>query len=84
MKRITVSLPDELVERIKRVAGEGQVSAYFAAALTEYQERETLDQILADWEAETPTTEDVRRLVEAEFDQIGLVHPSDHDDRMAG
>jgi Arc/MetJ-type ribon-helix-helix transcriptional regulator len=43
MKRITVSLPDELVERIKRVAGEGQVSAYVAAALAEYQERETLD-----------------------------------------
>jgi predicted transcriptional regulator len=84
MKRITVSLPDELVERIKLVAGEGQVSAYVASALAEYQERETLDQILADWEAETPTTEDVRHQVEAEFDQIGLVHPSDQDDRIAG
>jgi Arc/MetJ-type ribon-helix-helix transcriptional regulator len=84
MKRITVSLPDELVERIKRVAGEGQVSAYVAAALAEYQERETLDQILAEWEAETPTTEDVRRRVEAEFDRIGLVHPGDQDDRMTG
>jgi Arc/MetJ-type ribon-helix-helix transcriptional regulator len=84
MKRITVSLPDELVERIKRVAGEGQVSAYVAAALAEYQERETLDQIMADWEAETPTTEDVRRQVEAEFDRIGLVHPGDQGDRMAG
>jgi Arc/MetJ-type ribon-helix-helix transcriptional regulator len=84
MKRITVSLPDELVERIKRVAGEGRVSAYVAAALTEYQERETLDQILADWEAETPTIEDVRRQVEAEFDRIGLIHPGDEDDRMAG
>jgi predicted transcriptional regulator len=84
MKRITVSLPDELVERIKRVAGEGQVSSYVATAIAEYQERETLDQILADWEAETPTTEDVRRQVEAEFDRIGLVHPGDQDDRMAG
>jgi predicted transcriptional regulator len=83
MKRITVSLPDELVERIKRVAGEGQVSSYVATAIAEYQERETLDQILADWEAETPTTEDVRRQVEAEFDRIGLVHPGDKDDRMA-
>ena len=42
MKRITVSLPDELVERIKRVAGEGQVSSCVAAALTEYLERESL------------------------------------------
>jgi len=84
MKRITVSLPDELVERIKLVAGEGQVSAYVATALAEYQERETLDQILADWEAETPTTEDVRRQVEAAFDRIGLVHPSEQDDRIAG
>ena len=84
MKRITVSLPDELVDRIRRVAGEGQVSSYVARAITEYQHRETLDQILADWEAETPTTEDIRRQVEAEFDQIGLIHPSDQDDRMAG
>jgi hypothetical protein len=84
MKRITVSLPDELVERIKRVAGEGQVSSYVARAITEYQHRETLDQILADWEAETPTSEDIRRQVEAEFDRIGLVGPSDQDHRMAG
>jgi predicted transcriptional regulator len=84
MKRITVSLPDELVERIKRVAGEGQVSSYAARAITEYQHRETLDQILADWEAETPTTEEIRRQVEAEFDRIGLVQPNDQDHRMAG
>jgi Arc/MetJ-type ribon-helix-helix transcriptional regulator len=83
MKRITVSLPDELVDRIKRVAGEGQVSSYVARAITEYQHRETLDQILADWEAETPTTEDIRRQVEAEFDRIGLVSPSDKDHRLA-
>jgi predicted transcriptional regulator len=84
MKRITVSLPDELVERIRHVAGEGQVSSYVAAALAAYLKRETLDQILADWEAETPTSEDVRRQVEAEFDRIGLVGPSDQGDRMAG
>ena len=45
MKRITVSLPDELVERVKCVAGEGQVSSYVAAALAEHLERESLDQI---------------------------------------
>jgi hypothetical protein len=62
MKRMTVSLPDELVDRIKRAAGgERQVSAYVAAALQEYQEREKLDGILADWQAETPVPDEVRR-----------------------
>ena len=50
MKRITVSLPDDLVERIKRAAGgEGQVSSYVATALADYQEREGLAEILAAW-----------------------------------
>ncbi len=48
MKRMTVSLPDELAERVRRAAGgEGQVSAYVAAALADYQERVGLDEILA-------------------------------------
>ena len=84
MKRITVSLPDDLVDRIKRVAGEGHVSSYVATAIAEYQEGETLDQILADWEAETPTTDEMRRQAEAELDKAGLVAPADRDDRMAG
>jgi hypothetical protein len=84
MKRITVSLPDELVERLKRVAGEGQVSSYIAAAVAEYLKRETLDQILADWEAETPIPEELRRQVQEEFDQAGLVDPQTRPDRMAG
>ena len=84
MKRITVSLPDELVDKVQHVAGEGQVSSYVAAALTEYLERESLDQILADWQAETPTTEEHRRQVQAEFDQAGLVSPGARGDRMAG
>jgi len=55
MKRITVSLPDELVNDVKRAAGgERQVSAYVTRALEDYQERERLDDILADWQAETP------------------------------
>jgi Arc/MetJ-type ribon-helix-helix transcriptional regulator len=84
MKRITVSLPDELVERIKRVAGEGHVSSYVAAALTEYLERETLDQILSDWQAEMPTTEEMRRQAEAELDKAGLAPRAHRRDRMAG
>jgi predicted transcriptional regulator len=73
MKRITVSLPDELVERIKRAAGGArQVSAYVAKALEDYQEREKLDDILADWQAETPVPDEVRQQVEAELEQAGL------------
>jgi len=73
MKRITVSLPDDLVDKVKRAAGgEGQVSSYVANALTDYQERESLDEILASWQSETPVPDDVRRQATAEMDNIGL------------
>ena len=77
MKHITVSLPDELVEKIRRAAGgERQASSYVATALRDYHERENLDDILAAWRAETPVPEDVRRQVEAELDQAGLTGQS--------
>lgn len=83
MKRITVSLPDELVDDIKRAAGgEGQVSAYVATALADYQERESLDELLASWSAETPVPDDVRRQVEAELDGVGFTLRDGN--RMAG
>jgi predicted transcriptional regulator len=85
MKRITVSLPDELVDRIKRAAGGGrQVSAYVATALEDYQEREKLDDILADWQAETPVPDEVRQQVEAELDQAGLTGQTQRGGRKAG
>lgn len=85
MKRITISLPDELADKIKRAAGgEGQVSSYVATALEDYQERERLDDVLAAWQAETPVPDDVQRRVEAEFDQIGFTHESARDRRLAG
>ncbi len=85
MKRITVSLPDDLVEKVKRAAGgEGQVSSYVATALEDYQERESLDEILAAWRAETPVPEDVRRQVGAELDEVGLTGPPERGDRLAG
>jgi predicted transcriptional regulator len=85
MKRITVSLPDELVEKIKRAAGgERQVSSYVATALEDYQEREKLDDILAAWRAETPVPEEVQRQVEAELDQVGLAGRPSRGSRMAG
>jgi predicted transcriptional regulator len=85
MKRITVSLPDELAEKIRRAAGGGrQVSSYVAKALADYQERESLDDILAAWRAETPVPEEVREQAEAELDQAGLTGQSQQGDRRAG
>ena len=55
MKRITVSLPDELAEKVRRAAGgERRVSSYVAAALEDYAERENLKEVVAGWNAETP------------------------------
>ncbi len=85
MKRITVSLPDELVEKIKRAAGGNrQVSSYVATALKDYQERETLDDILAAWREETPVPEEIRRQAEAELDDVGLTGLPEGGGRLAG
>ena len=85
MKRMTVSLPDELAEQVKRAAGgERRVSSYVAAALEDYSEREALDEVLASWNAETPVPDAVRRQVQGELDQVGLTGRSKRDDRLAG
>ncbi len=85
MKRITVSLPDELAERVKRAAGgERRVSSYVAAALEDYAEREGLQEVLAAWNAETPVPDDARRQVQEELDRVGLTARSARDDRLAG
>lgn len=84
MKRITVSLPEELVDDIRRAAGgEGRVSAYVAKALADHQERESLDQILASWAAETPIPADRQRQVAAELDEVGLARPVEGAGRVA-
>ena len=73
MKRITVSIPDELAERVKHATGgERTVSSYVAAALEDYAEREDLAALLASWNAETPIPEEVRRQVQLEMDEVGL------------
>lgn len=77
MKRITVSLPDELLDRVRQAAGgEGQVSCYVATALADYQERESLDEILAGWQSETPVPESIRQQVAADFDEARLPSPT--------
>ena len=62
-KRITVSLPDHLVDAAVRAAETGQatsVSAYVAQALAERADREGIEGFLADWRAEVgpPTAEE--------------------------
>jgi hypothetical protein len=85
MKRLTVSLPDDLVERIRHAAGgEGQVSSYVARALADFTERESLDEMLAAWAAETPVDEETRRQVAAEHDALGLAAAADGADEAAG
>jgi Arc/MetJ-type ribon-helix-helix transcriptional regulator len=85
MKRITVSLPDELAEKVRRAAGgERRVSSYVAAALEDYAERENLEEVLAGWNAETPVPDQVRQQVRDELDRAGLTRHAGGDDRLAG
>ena len=85
MRRITVSLPDELVERIKKAAGgEGMVSSYVATALADYQERETLAEILSAWGVATPVPAETRQQAAAELDQVGLTPRGRRNSRKAG
>jgi hypothetical protein len=55
-----------------------------ATALEDYQERERLDDILADWRAETPVPRELRQQAEAELDQAGLTGHSRQGRRKAG
>lgn len=78
-RRITVSLPDHLVEQAAAAVREGRassVSAYVAAAMTEMSGREPLEQVLADWRAEVgpPSPED-KAWAAGVFRQLGLDPP---------
>ena len=85
MKRITVSLPDELAEKVRSAAGgERRVSSYVAAALEDYAERENLHEVLAGWNAETPVPDEVLQEVRDELDRTGLTGGPGRDDRLAG
>jgi len=61
--RITVSLPEELLDEVNAAVGAGRaasVSAYVAQALRETSARESLDDLLAELRTEmgTPTDEE--------------------------
>lgn len=55
-----------------------------AAALEDYSERESLKDVLAAWDLETPVPDEVRRAVQDELDQVGLTSQPERDDRLAG
>lgn len=85
MKRITVSLPDDLAAKVKQAAGgEGHVSSYVATALADYQHRESVDEVLAAWRRDTPVPDEVLGQVAKELDDAGLTVPPERGDRMAG
>lgn len=78
-RRITVSLPDSLVEHATAAVREGRaasVSAYVAEALEEKSGREPLAKVLADWEAELgPPSADDEAWADAVFKRLGLGPP---------
>lgn len=50
----------------------------------DYQERETVDEILASWQLEITVPDDVRRRAAAELDRVGLGEQPDRGGRIAG
>lgn len=89
MKRITVSLPDDAVETIERAVALGQaksVSAYVLAALTEYDKRPTLEEILNEWDRELgPVPPGVAASVDREVEKyFGPLDPATERPSMRG
>ena len=62
----------------------GRVSSYVAAALEDFAERESLKEVLAGWNAESPVPDEIRQQVQGELDRIGLAGGAGRDDRLAG
>jgi len=65
-----------LVGTVASAGGKGRVSSYVATALADYQEQESLDELLAAWRAESPVPNEVQQQVEAELDDVGLTAPA--------
>lgn len=55
IKRITISLPDELAERLKAAAGDKPVSTWVTELIEHELEQEHLDQLWEDYMAEVGT-----------------------------
>lgn len=74
MKRITVSVPDDLVDEARRAVERGEaasVSGYVTAALRDYGEGKTLRELLDEWDREFgPVPPDVAAEVDREFEKF--------------
>ncbi len=49
IRRITISVPEDVAKRIKRAAGERPVSAWVTERLAEHLEQAELDRLFADF-----------------------------------
>lgn len=66
IRRITISLPEELAERLKSAAGDRPVSTWVTELIEQELERERLDQLWEDYMAEIgvdPEAEEYARRV---------------------
>lgn len=81
MKRITVSLPDRLVDEARRAVERGEaasVSGYVTAALRDFGEGQTLRELLDEWDRELgPVPPEVAAEVDREFEKFFGPLPQD-------
>lgn len=69
--RITLSVPDELADRIKEAAGDGTVSGWVVKVIEEYlAEDEELERQFVAWLEAHPVDEEIRREVREKLDKL--------------
>ncbi|MFJ9031480.1 CopG family transcriptional regulator [Streptomyces sp. NPDC102274] len=74
-KKVTVTIPEDLLDEIRAEAGERGMSAYVAEALRLKRDRDRLRE-LVDWleEEHGPVTESERAAVRDELDDLDAEH----------
>ncbi|MBT2613444.1 CopG family transcriptional regulator [Streptomyces sp. ISL-87] len=74
-KKVTVTIPEDLLEEIRAEAAERGLSAYVAEALRFKRDRDRLRE-LVDWlqEEHGPVTEDERAAVSEELEDLDAQH----------
>lgn len=84
-KKITVTIPEELLDEIRTEAAERGLSAYVAEALRFKRDRDRLVE-LVDWLEEEygPVTEDERAAAREELDELDAEHKRRRAKRTAG
>lgn len=78
-KKVTVTIPEDLLDEIRAEAAERGLSAYVAEALRSKRDRDRLVE-LVDWlqEEHGPVTEDERSAVLAELEELDTEHELRH------